>query len=802
VNPGLIRGNVLWTSADNLGDVSTDGHIYSNVTSFLATNQQLQLLRFPGGLLANCYDWTKGIGSQASRPSGEPTFDFGTGKCVASAQVNHFGTDEFFNAGYQTNAAFSALITINICSIATNQVGTACAGSFPSPGTQLCPNPLLYPTAPGACPGADLAANWVEYLNGTDPANTWVQQRKTNDPSHPGPYGVRYFELGNEVFGQATLSASTYVSIAQAFRAAMRAVDSSIMIGGVLDPGQPPDSWDDTVATSGVFDFLIAHVYGGSGMWGGGISPRYTGLRTAPAGTSLPPGYTRNQRYQFSTSTTGGYELDVYAFALGGTAQMTLTVDGDTAHSVTRPVAAGSDATAYQFTSWTTTTSSHILTVQYAPSPSNGSTVLYLSGGRVCSPVPSPPGCAVNTAPNLDTSVADDDPSAIVPLYNGGAFARSLNIPQGATQLQVQAYGTPSGLACPSIYVTLDGQYVTQASLSNSFGGLGSACYTVFTPDVISAPLPPGTSPGAHTITVVASGNGTDADIVQVGALASGTLVSTVDLTPNPIGPQGFLQDLYYTTVSQSIPYLDGIAKYHLPVIVSQWSASMGNNAAVEPERENLESMLWDAGLLQSFVRHAVAGATFYSLDASGWGGGFRLFHCLSTALEEYGGACAPTALQPYLSVPGQMLSMLRQRLDASWLSPTVSAPTITTSWLLDADWAVIAGGDQQISELQALATRAAGQLDLQLINIADHAVSTQITIAGTTPTGTATLTSLSGSPFAIDGCDQDSLRPANAYNCNPSAVVPSSTQVTSASTMTITLPSDSFSVLSVPTST
>jgi hypothetical protein len=802
VAPELIGGNVNWNSADDLGDVSSDGHIYSNVTSVLANNQQLQLLRFPGGLLANCYDWTKGIGTQSSRPSTEPTYDFGTGKCKATGAPNHFGTDEFFNAGYQVNPAFGGMITVNVCSTATNQSSSACAVTSPNQGTELCPFPQLYPTAPGACPGADQAANWVRYLNGTDPANTWVQQREANNPGHPGPYGVRYFELGNEVFGEKTLSSSTYVNIAKAYRAAMRAADPTIMVGGVLDDSQSrTDNWDGTVATSGTFDFLIPHLYGG------GIDARNPALRSAPAGTTLPTGYTRNQRYPFTTSTTGPYELDLYAFALGGNAQVTLTVDGDTAHSVTKTVAAGGDATSYQFTSWTASTTSHVLTVQYAPSATGGSSALYLAGGRVCSPLPSPPGCAASAAPNLDTTLAADDPNAIVALYPtlGSSFARTLVIPQGATQLQVQAYGTPTGtvgasLSCPSVTVTLDGQSLTTASLTNPTAGLGPACYTVFSPDVITVSLPQGTSAGPHSVGVAASGKkGTDADIAQVAALANGTVVATADLTPNPSGPQGFLQDVYATAAWQS-SRLDRISQYHLPIIVSEWSATYGGPAATEPERENVESMVWDAALLQSMMRHGVAGSTFYSLDGSGSGGGFRIFHCLATAFEEWGGACAPTTLQPYFSVPGQMFSMLKQHFDASWVSPTVSAPPVTTSWIVDADWSLIASGGQSLSEVQALATRGTGVIDVQLINLADHAVSTQVSVVGTTPNGTATLTSLSGSPFTVDGCDQDAVH--HPYNCNPSAVVPTSTQVTGAATMTVTLPSDSFSLLSVPTAT
>jgi alpha-N-arabinofuranosidase len=131
------------------------------------------------------------------------------------------------------------------------------------------------------------AAAWVAYLNG-DPADTrplgvdgegtdwqtvgyWAQRRATR--GHTAPYHVRYWEVGNEVFGKwetGYTTARQYATDFSAFSTAMKAVDSTIKVGavGMSDPhgrgdADNSDEWNATVmriAGSGL-DFVSVHPY-------------------------------------------------------------------------------------------------------------------------------------------------------------------------------------------------------------------------------------------------------------------------------------------------------------------------------------------------------------------------------------------------------------------------------------------------------------------------------------------------------------------------------------------------------------
>lgn len=114
---------------------------------------------------------------------------------------------------------------------------------------------------------ADEAAAWVKYANVTN------------------NYGVKYWEIGNEVYGNgaygssweydthSTKNASTYASNAAQYISAMKAADPSIKVGVVLTtPGNWPDGltasgdttdWNDTVmaAVGAKADFVIVHWY-------------------------------------------------------------------------------------------------------------------------------------------------------------------------------------------------------------------------------------------------------------------------------------------------------------------------------------------------------------------------------------------------------------------------------------------------------------------------------------------------------------------------------------------------------------
>jgi cellulose binding protein with CBM2 domain/fibronectin type III domain protein len=111
------------------------------------------------------------------------------------------------------------------------------------------------------------AAGWVRYANVTQ------------------GYGVKYWEIGNEIYGNgyygadweadnhASKSPATYAQNVVQYASAMKAVDPSIKVGAVLTlPGNWPDSvvaagdsadWNKTVLSDagGAIDFVIVHWY-------------------------------------------------------------------------------------------------------------------------------------------------------------------------------------------------------------------------------------------------------------------------------------------------------------------------------------------------------------------------------------------------------------------------------------------------------------------------------------------------------------------------------------------------------------
>jgi len=119
-----------------------------------------------------------------------------------------------------------------------------------------------------------LAADWVEYCNspndGSNPNGgvDWAAQRAADGRAEP--WGVRYWEVGNEVYGDWETgyqeNGADYGAHFVAFVDAMKAVDPSISVGVVGAVGQAGyDEWTkDVLATSGVAeraDFIDVHDY-------------------------------------------------------------------------------------------------------------------------------------------------------------------------------------------------------------------------------------------------------------------------------------------------------------------------------------------------------------------------------------------------------------------------------------------------------------------------------------------------------------------------------------------------------------
>jgi len=178
-------------------------------------DMKLSNLRYPGGCLVHNYDWKKAIGPVEDRP------EFA------------FGLDEYLQYCKLVNAE----PFINIA----DYTGTA-----------------------------QDAADLVEYLNmPAAPEYPWAMKRAAN--GHSAPYGVIWFELGNEsdhgnhdITPQRKFTAKEYGEWVNSYSRAMKKVDPSIKVSALAGTGTPPRSpWNLTVfpIVKNDVDFIVVHTY-------------------------------------------------------------------------------------------------------------------------------------------------------------------------------------------------------------------------------------------------------------------------------------------------------------------------------------------------------------------------------------------------------------------------------------------------------------------------------------------------------------------------------------------------------------
>jgi alpha-N-arabinofuranosidase len=196
---------------DHIGGADPD------VVGFLRASK-LPLLRWPGGNFVSDYDWRDGVGPTAERPTtANPAW--------GGIEPNLFGTAEFI--AFCEAVGCEPLICLN-------------AGT----GT---------PTE---------AAAWVTYCNG-DPDETALGGLRA-DHGYEEPFDVRYWEIGNELYGRWQPHWTTpdgYVDRYQRFRAAILDADPEVT---VLACGADPDWNEHLIAEAGRDVQLIAdHVLAG-----------------------------------------------------------------------------------------------------------------------------------------------------------------------------------------------------------------------------------------------------------------------------------------------------------------------------------------------------------------------------------------------------------------------------------------------------------------------------------------------------------------------------------------------------------
>jgi alpha-L-arabinofuranosidase len=150
----------------------------------LLRQQHFGIFRWPGGNFASGYDWRDGIGNRDTRP---PRYDY----AWHTVEYNDVGTDEFLT--------LCRLLRID---------------------PYLCVN--------SGFGDAQSAAAWVEYCNGS-PDMPLGRLRALN--GHRKPYGVKWWGIGNEMYGQWQLGhmyIDQYVIKHNLIGEAMRQADPSI----------------------------------------------------------------------------------------------------------------------------------------------------------------------------------------------------------------------------------------------------------------------------------------------------------------------------------------------------------------------------------------------------------------------------------------------------------------------------------------------------------------------------------------------------------------------------------------------
>jgi alpha-N-arabinofuranosidase len=178
------------------------------------------ILRWPGGNFVSGYHWLDGVGPAADRPRRAELAWY-------AEESNRFGTNEFIE--YCRVIGAEPYICVNMGS-----------------GTM------------------DEAQAWVEYCNGA--GNTsWANLRRTH--GYPAPHRVRYWGLGNEMYGPwqiGHLSAEDYVKKARAFAMVMKRTDPTIQLVACGHNGW--SDWD-AVALEGlapIMDYFSIHLYTGT----------------------------------------------------------------------------------------------------------------------------------------------------------------------------------------------------------------------------------------------------------------------------------------------------------------------------------------------------------------------------------------------------------------------------------------------------------------------------------------------------------------------------------------------------------
>ncbi len=210
----LAQPGYLWVAclslmpADNVRGMRAD-------TLALLKRLNAPIYRWPGGNFVSGYHWKDGLGPRDRRP---PRWE----RAWEGVEDNDFGIDEFLDFCRELQTEPLIVVNSGLGSVAE-------------------------------------AVDEVEYVNGSA-ATPWGARRAA--AGHPEPYGVTWWGIGNEMYGNwqlGNVSTERYALRHNTFVEAMRQVDEHIKVVAVGAPG----AWNDVIVPRCAehMDLLSGHHY-------------------------------------------------------------------------------------------------------------------------------------------------------------------------------------------------------------------------------------------------------------------------------------------------------------------------------------------------------------------------------------------------------------------------------------------------------------------------------------------------------------------------------------------------------------
>lgn len=198
--------------------------IYNPETVDYFKKYNVRAIRWPGGNYTSGYNWKNGIGPVDDRPSL-------WNRAWGGIDPNFLGIDEF----------------MRFCEL---------TGAEPVIGVGY---------NPGLLSEQDIV-DWVEYCNG--PATSTYGAKRVEN-GHPEPYAVKYWGIGNEVYGSYQLghvSAAEYSSGLSSIADKIKSIDEDVVVmasGRGVHNHYRGDyaGWTETLAASSAYDILDCHMY-------------------------------------------------------------------------------------------------------------------------------------------------------------------------------------------------------------------------------------------------------------------------------------------------------------------------------------------------------------------------------------------------------------------------------------------------------------------------------------------------------------------------------------------------------------